>query len=138
MEKLKELLVEHGIKPTFQRLKILEYLQKNDIHPTVDTIYNELYKKVPTLSKATIYNTLDIFRRSGIVNVLTITETELRYEYNNGHHHHFLCRECGKIYDVDVECPYAMHPDLHGHQLEEVHSYFRGLCVDCRKKLAQK
>ncbi|MBN2009366.1 transcriptional repressor [candidate division KSB1 bacterium] len=131
MFKIKDLLIQNGIKPTFQRIKILEYLQKNDTHPTVETIYSDLYKKVPTLSKATIYNTLDIFRKHSLVNVLTISETEMRYEFNHGPHHHFQCRVCGKIVDVEVECPHSMKPVLEGYILEEVHSYFKGVCRNC-------
>ena len=133
MEKYKKLLIDNGIKPTFQRIKILEYLDLNRIHPTVDTIYNALYKKVPTLSKTTVYNTLDVLRKKGVVNVLTITESEWRYEYNHSTHHHFLCKECGKIIDLDVNCVYQNSMNIEGHKIEEIHGYFIGICNNCMK-----
>jgi Fur family transcriptional regulator, peroxide stress response regulator len=134
MLEIKDILIENGIKPTFQRIKVLEYLRDHDTHPTVDTIYSELYATVPTLSRATVYNSLDILRTHNLVNVLTISETELRYEYNHGAHHHFHCRVCGRIIDVDVNCPYGHKPELEGHILEEVHSYFIGVCSECQKR----
>ena len=54
-------LQQYGIKPSLQRMAIMEYLMAHHIHPTVDDIYIALYQSMPTLSKTTIYNTLKIF-----------------------------------------------------------------------------
>lgn len=134
MEKYKQILVDKGVKPTYQRIKILEYLEKNVTHPTVDMIYSALYKKVPTLSKTTVYNTLDILRRHGLVEILTITESELRYEYFYQPHHHFYCRICGQIIDLDVSCVYQEDMCVVGHKIENIHGYFKGICMDCLNK----
>ncbi|MBL7074188.1 transcriptional repressor [candidate division KSB1 bacterium] len=131
MEEYKKILIAKGIKPTFQRIKILEYLSRNRTHPTVDMIYTALFKKVPTLSKTTVYNTLDILRENGLVDVLTITESEMRYEYCTEPHHHFLCRRCGRIIDLDVKCPYLEKMKFGEHKLEQIHGYFKGICKDC-------
>lgn len=136
MEKYKQILVDRGIKPTFQRLKILEFLDKNHSHPTVDMIYAALYKKVPTLSKTTVYNTLDVFRKYHLVDVLTITESEIRYEYILQPHHHFYCRRCGKIIDLDVTCVYQEEMCVEGHLIESIHGYFKGICSECLQKSA--
>lgn len=136
MEKYKQILVDRGIKPTFQRLKILEFLDKNHSHPTVDMIYAALYKKVPTLSKTTVYNTLDVFRKYHLVDVLTITESEIRYEYILQPHHHFYCRQCGKIIDLDVSCVYQEEMCVEGHRIESIHGYFKGICSECLQKSA--
>ncbi|MCU0645536.1 MAG: transcriptional repressor [bacterium] len=134
MEKYKQILVDRGIKPTYQRIKILEYLDKNHSHPTVDMIYGALYKKVPTLSKTTVYNTLDIFREYDLVDVLTITESEIRYEYVLQPHHHFFCKRCGKILDLDVNCVYQEAMCVEGHKIEAIHGYFKGICSECLLK----
>lgn len=134
MEKYKQILVDRGIKPTFQRIKILEYLDKNHSHPTVDMIYSALYKKVPTLSKTTVYNTLDIFREHELVDILTITESEIRYEYILHPHHHFFCKRCGKIIDLDVNCVYQDMMCVEGHKIEAIHGYFKGICSECLSK----
>ena len=56
-----EYLQSYGIKPSLQRIAIMEYLIENRIHPTVEDIYEALYIKVPTLSKTTVYNTIKLF-----------------------------------------------------------------------------
>ena len=135
MNDLKQLLIEKEIKPTYQRIKILEYLKKkNHSHPTVDMIYAALYVKVPTLSKTTVYNTLDVFHKHALIDVLTITGSELRYEICSKSHHHFLCRKCNKIFDIDVECSYFQNKNVQGHKIEEIHGYFKGICKDCLEK----
>lgn len=138
MEKLKQLLNDSGIKPTIQRIKILEYLANVDSHPTADRIYSALYKKVPTLSKTTVYNTLDILQKHNLVNVVAITSSELRYEYNHGTHHHFLCRQCGRIFDIHIECPIHRTNELQGHRIEKIEGYINGICKDCLQKEAEQ
>lgn len=54
-------LKEHGIKPSYQRMKVFQYLVDNHNHPTVDMIYKALCPEIPTLSKTTVYNTLNLF-----------------------------------------------------------------------------
>lgn len=134
MEKLKQLLIDNNIKPTIQRIKILEYLSKSHTHPTVEMIYSALFKKVPTLSKTTVYNTLDILIKHNLVNIISIASSELRYEYNHGTHHHFLCRECGKIFDIHVNCPLHQIDFLQGHQIEKIEGYINGICKECLSK----
>lgn len=134
MERYKKMLLEYDVKPTVQRIMILEYLENNKKHPTVEMIYADLYKKVPTLSKTTVYNTMDIFSKHRIVNVLTFTKTELRYEFNEKFHHHFYCKSCRKIYDVESECEYQKTRIIDGHKIEEISGTFEGICRYCRNE----
>lgn len=141
MKRLKSMLKEKGIKPTYQRLKILEYMSKNkNNHPAVETVYQELLKNNPTLSLTTVYNTLNAFLEKGLVYGVTITGTEIRYDFNTDPHHHFLCKKCGQIIDVDVKCSYAegKKKAVYGHRIEEIHGYFKGICKDCSKNLKRK
>lgn len=138
MEHYKQILIDKGIKPTYQRIKILEYLDKNKAHPTVDMIYAALFKKVPTLSKTTVYNTLDVLRKHDLVDVLTITESEMRYEYIHQPHHHFYCRQCKMIVDIDVNCVYQEEMCVEGHKIEQIHGYFKGICSNCLSKMGEK
>lgn len=134
MNKLKNILIEKGIKPTYHRLKILKYIYKNIVsHPNVEVIYDALKDDIPTISMTTIYNTLNAFLKKGLVSSVIITGTEMRYDYNTSHHHHFLCRKCGKIFDIDIECPYVTdeRSSISGHGIEELHGYFKGICKNC-------
>jgi len=141
MERFKNLLKDKGLKPTYQRLKVLEYMDKHmDNHPTVEMIYEALTRELPTLSMTTIYNTLDALVDKGLVSAVTITGTEVRYDYITSSHHHLLCRKCNEIIDIDIKCPMTEKDkkEAHGHKIEEVHGYFKGLCKDCLKKINSK
>jgi Fe2+ or Zn2+ uptake regulation protein len=130
----KELLEEKDLKPTYQRLRILEYLEEHENHPTVEMIYEVLVKEIPTISKTTIYNTLNALMEKGLVHSITITGTETRYDVKVCPHHHLLCKVCGKIYDVEVQCPYEGQIEIDGHRIDEKHGYFKGVCKDCLEK----
>ncbi|UCC11922.1 MAG: transcriptional repressor [candidate division WOR-3 bacterium] len=137
MERLKKLLEDNGLKPTYQRLKVLEYLDRHiDTHPTAEMIYDALSRNMPTISVTTVYNTLNAFLQTGLVSAETITGTEVRYDLVTHPHHHFLCRMCGTIIDVDVTCPVveAKTKVINGHTIEEVHGYFKGVCEKCNRE----
>ncbi len=136
MNIVKNKLNQAGIKPTYQRLVIMDYLEQCGSHPTVDGIYENLVIKVPTISRTTVYNTLNLLTAESLVHAVTITGTEVHYGIGRADHHHFLCVQCGRILDIEVNCPLATQVpgDYLGHQILEVHGYFRGICSDCLNK----
>jgi len=69
-----ECLMDHGVKPSVQRIAIMDYLLKNRTHPTAEEIYSALVNLIPTLSKTTVYNTLKLFVEQGAALMLTIDE----------------------------------------------------------------
>jgi Fe2+ or Zn2+ uptake regulation protein len=131
IENTKAYLTEVGINPSYQRLRILEYLRDNLCHPTVDMIYSDLIKEIPTLSKTTIYNTLNLFQKRGILIGLTIEENEVRYESNIIPHAHFKCESCGQILDLDISCPILSKGFVNNHKISEGHLYLKGICKNC-------
>lgn len=139
MQRLNNILTKIDLKPTYQRIKVLEYLNKHmNSHPTVEMIYEALSTNIPAMSMTTIYNTLNAFLEKGLVSAVTITGTEIRYDFNTSPHHHFLCKKCGRIIDIDIKCPIAEKKQTHNHKVEEVHGYFKGLCKDCLKSEKNK
>jgi Fe2+ or Zn2+ uptake regulation protein len=139
MERLRNMLKEKGLKPTYQRLKILEYLDNHsDKHPTVDMIYEAFANRIPIISMTTIYNTLNAFQKKGLVNPITITGTEVRYDFLTSSHHHFLCKKCGKIIDIDIKCPIGDKKEIYGHRIDEFHRYIKGVCKYCLMKEKNK
>jgi len=138
MKASKELLEARGLRPTYPRLKILEYLEKHENHPTVEMIYDDLVKKIPTISRTTIYNTLNALLEKKIIYSITITGTETRYDHRDVPHHHLLCKRCGKIIDVDIKCPYVEDKEIDGHRIEERYGYFKGICKECLKKRTKR
>jgi len=131
IENAKTFLSKVGINPSYQRLRILEYLLNNLCHPTVEMIYSELIREIPTLSKTTIYNTLNLFQKRGLILGLTIDESEVRYESNVVPHAHFKCEECGEIFDVNICYPIITKGFVNNHKVHEGHLYLKGICKDC-------
>ncbi len=89
--KVDEYLSSNGIKPSYQRIKVFDYLITNKNHPTVDKIYKELVGEIPTLSKTTIYNTLKLFHEKGIILIINIEDNETRFDADISNHIHFRC-----------------------------------------------
>jgi len=128
---LKDFLVNEGIHPSYQRLRIYEYLEQNNSHPTVDIIYNSLLSEIPTLSKTTVYNTLNLFHEKGIVRGLTIDENEIRYDANTRPHAHFKCVKCGRIFDIEIDSKFFANSFVCHHKVNERQLYLKGICSDC-------
>ena len=136
MKHIQAMIRNKGIKPTYQRLKILEYLLDSNEHPTVETIYRNMKNKIPTISKTTVYNTMNLFVEKGILNALSVTGTELRYDADISSHHHFLCKKCGKIYDINIDFGnFCNEKVIDGNQISEVQVYFKGICKKCLEKM---
>lgn len=131
-------LEEKKIKPTYIRLKILNYLETNKTHPTAEAIFKALVKEIPTISRTSVYNTLNVFYKKGIITPIFITGLEARFDSNISPHHHFLCERCGQIIDLDIECSYYKKGNVQGHRITELHGYFKGICKDCLKKEEKK
>lgn len=134
MEKYVKILKENNLKVTPQRLIVLKYLGEHCTHPTTEDIYSNLKTNNPSLSKTTVYNSLEALKRHGIIQSITISGFELRYDFKEKMHHHFLCKKCGRITDIDVECPNLGKMLECGHDIEEVHGYFKGICKNCVNK----
>lgn len=131
IENVGEYLKAHGVKPSYQRIKIFDYLIKHRNHPTVDMIYRELMTAIPTLSKTTVYNTLNLFIEKKIAIVIIIEENETRYDADTSIHGHFKCGRCEKVIDLDIDVSKIEITDLDQHQVNEHHLYFKGICGEC-------
>jgi Fur family peroxide stress response transcriptional regulator len=135
MKKVMERLKEKGIRLTPQRLAVIEFLKDNKNHPCVDMIYRAIKKKYPSISQATVYSTLQLLVKLGEIQELHIRGERTCYDPITTPHHHFLCRVCGKIYDVDIQsCKVSNSKNVSGHKIEEVQLYIYGICKNCLKK----
>lgn len=126
-------LQNHNIKPSVQRIAIMTYLMEHRTHPTVDEIYTALAPSIPTLSKTTVYNTLKLLCEQGAAQTLTIDERNTCYDADTTSHAHFLCRRCGKIYDMECNADMKQVDDMNtnGHEIQEIHYYYKGICKNC-------
>ena len=131
-------LVQFQIKPSLQRIAVMDYLLNNRTHPTVDEIYNHLAKDIPTLSKTTVYNTLKLLVDQGAVLLLNIDKNTQHFDGDVAPHAHFRCVECGRI--VDLPQPKVSKMNVTGVgelQITECQVYYKGYCVGCRNAKVQ-
>lgn len=126
-------LMEFNIKPSVQRLAIMEYLMKHRTHPSVDEIYTALSPDMPTLSKTTVYNTLKLFAEHGAARMLTIDDKNANFDADMSAHAHFLCKECGHIYDLPLNISEKLQ-EIEDHHVTEQHYYYKGICKSCLEK----
>jgi Fe2+ or Zn2+ uptake regulation protein len=134
IENIGDFLKSNNIKPSYQRIKIYEYLMGTTAHPTVDTIYRALLPEIPTLSKTTVYNTLSLFVDNNITLLITIEENEARYDADTSIHGHFKCDNCGDVLDFRTDLSELEITQLEGCAVTEKHIYFRGTCSTCNQK----
>ncbi len=128
-----EQLIKHNIRPSVQRVAIMQYLLDHRTHPTADDIYTELVKTMPTLSRTTVYNTLQLLVTNQAVLGLTIDQHNMHFDGYTHPHAHFLCRSCGKIFDVEVNSHLREHLFTSDKfAIEKVELNYVGLCPDCR------
>lgn len=129
----KTYLQENGIKPSLQRIVLMDYLLSHRTHPSVDEIYNDLYQSLPTLSKTTIYNTMKLFVAKGVALMIEIDEKTTRFDGYVHPHAHFICQHCGTIFDLDVQENAKLNlPD--GFEVNEMQIYLKGVCGKCNNK----
>jgi len=126
-------LMQFDIRPSVQRTAVMEYLMNNHTHPTVDEIYMALNPTIPTLSKTTVYNTLNLFISKGAVQSLSIDERNARYDADMSKHGHFYCRSCGNVYDViETEPRFYEVPKTENFDIDTVQLSYYGVCKTCK------
>lgn len=129
---MKEFLVQQGIRPSVYRLKIYHYLINERTHPTADEIFVHLKREIPSISRATVYNTLSLFLSKKVVQMIKIEKNEARYDATLSWHGHFKCLGCGKIYDFHIE--EIKLQGLEGFDIQEKHLTLEGKCPHCLKR----
>lgn len=131
IEFLSNLLKDRNIRPSYQRIKVLEYMYRKGGHPTADEVFRALSPEIPSLSKVTIYNTLHTFAEAGLMRIVDIDESEMRYDVTLSKHGHFLCEACGTIYNFKADVDQLHVEDLISFMIKEKNIYFKGLCPHC-------
>lgn len=97
------ILEEHGIQPTAQRVAVAEYVLHTTEHPSADTVWAGVQVVFPTISRATVYNTLNLFVEKGLLRELHLAPDSVLFDPNTNHHHHLIDEVTGVIYDIPWE-----------------------------------
>jgi Fur family peroxide stress response transcriptional regulator len=143
---LLERVRERGLKLTPQRIAILRELAGDPTHPTAQELFERLRPSLPTMSFATVYNTLDALASAGLCAALSLSPGAARFDPNMEAHHHAVCDRCGLIRDIAIPAPSpnsaepeqpTAAPSVPGFTVRSVEKIFRGLCADCAAKSAR-
>lgn len=132
MREIGNLLLEYNIKPSNPRLHIYSYLDKYRNHPTVEDIYLEVIESIPTLSKTTVYNTLDLFEEKELVKSLNVDNIEKHYELIIEDHSHFYCEKCDNIFDIPYKDINFLPSGYENFKIKEKNIILKGICPECR------
>lgn len=128
---LGDFLEEHGIRASSQRILMLKYLEESHDHPTADKIYVDLSERLPSISKATVYNNLKLFLNNGIIKEVNIDSNEVHYEMMMENHAHFVCRECKKVHDLEIADINIDLSQIEDYEIESQDIFLRGICREC-------
>jgi len=95
-----ELLGRHDIRPSAQRVAIARFVLETEAHPSADQVWQRVKVQFPMVSRATVYNTLNLFVAKGLLQELTLAPGFTVYDPKTDPHHHFLDDATGAIHDV--------------------------------------
>jgi len=127
MKDLIVLLRGVGLQPTPQRLAVARYVLATTSHPTADEVLERARRECPTLSRATVYNTLNRLSEKGLVKTQTIKEGVIVFDARVTKHHHFIDEETGEIHDVPWDALVVSGKEkLKGFQVKEYQVVMRG------------
>ena len=124
-----------------QKEVILKVLRSTSSHPSADWVYEQVRKEIPNISLGTVYRNLRLMTQEGMILELDFAGTPSRFEANTQPHSHFICEQCGRIFDVAEPVHEKINERLAqktgfevlNHQLE-----FSGLCKDCQAEISQR
>ena len=125
---------QNGLKLTHQRVEVFRELAGTDTHPDAETIYQAVRKRVPAISRDTVYRTLATLEEQGLVRKAEILASKGRYDANVDRHHHFVCTECGLVRDFTCEAmDHLAIPRAVASlgQVRSSHVQLRGVCAVC-------
>ncbi len=129
-------LKEKGIRITPQRLAVFNFLKKQNRHLTAEEIFQGIKKNFLGLSLATVYSILELFKKERLIQEIRIDFYKSCFEVKTGFHHHFFCKKCGKILDLEIKpCKHLKEKEVEGNIIEEFQGYFYGICKDCRENV---
>jgi len=130
-------LSELGYRLTPQRIMVLSAIEDSDDHISAEEIYTQIVAKYPQVNISTVYRTLELLKRLGLVTETDLGGGRVRYHpAEKGHHHHLVCQECGAIIDLDESVLSSLKDTL----LREYkfiadlrHLAIFGRCANCRE-----
>jgi Fur family peroxide stress response transcriptional regulator len=136
-----------GLKLTPQRIAIVRLFAEDESHPTAQDMFERLRPEFPSMSFATVYNTLDTLAKTGLAGIVRLPGRRgdaARFDPNTGPHHHAVCDGCGAVVDLPAgslgptpATVEKLRRTAPGFSVRAVERIYRGLCARCTKKHAE-
>jgi len=123
-----------GLTP--QRRVVLEVIRSTDEHLTAGEIFERSRRRLPTISSATVYNSLRHLRQTGLVGEISFGNGASRYDRETARHDHALCSRCGRLVDFDLPATVELTRAAARRSRfkpESIHLTLIGVCLECRK-----
>lgn len=131
-----DLLREHGVRVTAQRLAVLRVVAEHP-HGTAHDVTERARAEIGSISHQAVYDALGLLVEEGILRRFQPAGSPARYEQRAGdHHHHMVCRECGRIVDVASAMGEVPSPPPAGggdFEIDEAEVIYWGMCLACRR-----
>jgi len=132
-----DVLAEKGYRMTPQRLMIVSAVEDSDDHISAEEVFSQVLERYPNVNISTVYRTLDLLEALGLVTKTDLGGGRVRYHpADKGHHHHLVCRDCGKIIDLNESALKTLHESLlrdYGFDADLRHLGIMGKCERCRE-----
>jgi Fe2+ or Zn2+ uptake regulation protein len=136
-----------GLKLTPQRIAIVRLFAGDESHPTAQDLFERLRSSFPSMSFATVYNTLDALTRAGLTGIVRLSGKRgeaARFDPNTGPHHHAVCEGCGAVLDIAAGTLVPTRAALKklrraapGFSVRAVERVYRGLCAECAPRRSE-
>jgi Fur family ferric uptake transcriptional regulator len=130
-------LKEQGYRLTPQRALVIDAIHDAESHISAEEIYAQVRAKYPEVNISTVYRTLELLKKLGLVTETDMGEGILRYHHADaGHHHHLVCRKCGRIFDLDESVLDSLTGNIireYGFVPEFKHLAIFGHCLECQE-----
>ena len=136
---VEQLLREHGLQVTAQRLALLRSLSSHP-HATADELIDDVRAVIGSISRQAVFGTLNVLVEKNLIRRIQPAGSAARYEDRVGdNHHHLICRGCGTTFDIDCAvgaAPCLVAENDHGFEIDEAEVIYWGRCPSCRKAAA--
>ncbi|MEA3253555.1 MAG: Fur family transcriptional regulator [Chloroflexota bacterium] len=133
-----KVLQAQGYRLTPQRMLVIEALHSAESHISAEEIYEQLHSRYPYSNISTVYRTLELLKKLDLVTETDFGEGRVRYHVaEKSHHHHLVCRTCGRVIDLDESVLAPLKDTLLrecGFEADLRHLAISGECRECRKK----
>lgn len=121
---------------TKQREVVLDVIRTAHDHLTANEVFNDAKQKLPTISFATVYNSLRFLKDAGHISEISFGNGASRYDKITERHDHAICTKCGKLVDMHLDLPGEVSKQAEkfsNFKLESLEVTLRGVCPDCSK-----